>query len=105
MRITRELPIRLSKTEVNRSTLSSIPSPRNSDPRGFSLGSPRGPQFIPFLAVAISAGAFAKLGAMSVQVAVLSGALWATVAIILAMVGCIMWRNHRMSDSACSFTT
>ena len=49
--------------------------------------------FIPFLAAAISAATFAKLGAMSVQVTVLSGALWTTVAVIVAMAAYIMWRH------------
>ncbi len=52
--------------------------------------------FIPLLAVAISAGAFSKLGALSVQVAVLSGALWGTVASSVALAAYILWR-HRMA--------
>ena len=52
--------------------------------------------FIPLLAVAISAGAFSKLGAMSVQVAVLSGALTATAAIIIALAAYIMWQQYRV---------
>ena len=51
--------------------------------------------FIPLLAVAIAAGAFSKLGAMSVQVAVLSGALWATGAITIALAAYIMWRRYK----------
>lgn len=49
--------------------------------------------FISFLAAAISAATFSKLGALSVQVAVLSGALWATVAIIIVMAGYILWQR------------
>lgn len=51
--------------------------------------------FIPFLAAAISAAAFFKVGALSVQVAVLSGALWATVAIIVTLAAYIMWQQYR----------
>ena len=50
--------------------------------------------FIPFLAAAISAATFAKLSAMSVEVTVLSGALWATVAVIVAMA--IMWQHRTL---------
>lgn len=50
---------------------------------------------IPFLAAAISAGAFAKLGALSVQVAVLSGALWVTVASSVALAAYILWRKYK----------
>ena len=49
--------------------------------------------FIPVLAAAISAATFAKLGALSVQVTVLSGALWTTLAIIIAMAAYILWRR------------
>ena len=49
--------------------------------------------FIPFLAAAISAATFAQLGAMSVQVTVLSGALWTTVAVIVAMAVYILWQH------------
>ncbi len=51
--------------------------------------------FIPLLAVAISAGAFSKLGALSVQVAVLSGALWATVASSVALAAYIIWQHYK----------
>ncbi len=51
--------------------------------------------FILFLAAAISAGAFSKLGALSVQVTVLSGALWATVASSVALIAYIVWRRYK----------
>ena len=49
--------------------------------------------FIPLLAAAISAATFAKLGAMSVQVTVLSGALWTTLAVVVALAAYIIWQR------------
>ena len=53
--------------------------------------------FIPLLAAAISAATFTKLGAVSVQVTVLSGALWTTLAVIVALAAYIMWQHMAVS--------
>ena len=51
--------------------------------------------FIPFLAASILAAAFAHMGAMSVQISILSSTVNALVALLMAMAAYLVWQRRK----------
>ena len=66
----------------------------------FSPANPKGPMFIPFLAAATVATAFAELGAMTIKISVLTKALQAlSIAFIMVVIAAIAQFRQRQQKA------